>query len=225
MATSLQTANYGFGKYAPDDVTSYLTDYNGTMDKIDSAIKDVSDVANEAKATSDSNLNNIANLSQGLTATNKNVENLAKAQTAQGVEIENLKSDFSSLTIGEMKAFHPECVGSGTGNMTGRNIGGYFYGDVSLQMNEGTRPMDKSINGVSYCTLAHVPGNPWNLTEDLTDKCVSCGLILGGAADLKKNVPDIIVFYDKVTNTTRIAVASSSFVVSSAEKGQLHVHF
>lgn len=225
MATSLQTDNYRFGKYAPDDVTSYLTDYNGNMDKIDTAIKGVSDVADEAKATSDANLNNIESLTQGLIATNKNVENLGKTQTAQGVEIENLKRDFSSLTIGEMQSFHPECVVSGTGNMTGRNIGGYFYGDVSLQMNEGTRPMDKTINGVSYCTLAYVAGNPWALTEELTDKCVSYGLILGGSADVKKQVPDVIVFYDKVTNTTRIAVASSSFSVSATEKGQLHAHF
>ena len=97
MATSLQTANYGFGKYAPNDVTSYLTDYNGAMDKIDGAIKGVANVANEAKATGDSNLNNIANLSQGLTATNKNVENLGKTQTAQQAEINNVESRVDVL--------------------------------------------------------------------------------------------------------------------------------
>lgn len=224
MAASLATQYYQLGKYAPNDLTDYLVTYNGTMDKIDTAIHAAQDSADTAQAQSDANLNNINALSQNLTATNKNVENLGKTQTAQGVEIENLKSDFSSLTIGEMQSFHPECVVSGTGNMTGRNIGGYFYGDVSLQMNEGTRPMDKTINGVSYCTLAHVAGNPWNLTEELTDKCVSYGLILSGA-DVKKQVPDVIVFYDKVTNTTRIAVASSSFSVSATEKGQLHIHF
>lgn len=103
MATSLQTANYGFGKYAPDDLTSYLTDYNRAMDKIDGAIKGVSDVANEAKATGDSNRNNIASLSEGLTATNKNVENLGKTQTAQQVEIDNLRDSFNDISVGDFK--------------------------------------------------------------------------------------------------------------------------
>lgn len=103
MSTSLQTTNYGFGKYAPDDLTSYLTDYNRAMDKIDGAIKGVSDVANEAKATGDSNLNNIASLSEGLTATNKNVENLGKTQTAQQAEINDLRESFDQISIGDFK--------------------------------------------------------------------------------------------------------------------------
>lgn len=97
MAMSLTTTNYGFGKYAADDVTSYLTDYNGTMDKIDTTIKSVQDIADEAKATGDANLNNISSLSQGLTATNKNVENLGKTQTAQESEINDINDSITSL--------------------------------------------------------------------------------------------------------------------------------
>jgi uncharacterized phage infection (PIP) family protein YhgE len=87
MPASLATQYYQLGKYAPNDLTDYLTTYNGTMDKIDSAIHAAQDAADTAQAQADANLNNIASLSQGLNATNKNVENLGKAQTAQGVEI------------------------------------------------------------------------------------------------------------------------------------------
>lgn len=215
MATSLRTTNYGFGKYAPDDVTSYLTDYNGTMDKIDSAIKGVSDVATEAKTTADSNLNNIASLSQGLTATNKNVENLGKTQTAQGVEIAQLQNDVSAIEIGEQSAFRTENV-KGAGNATGylrrvgKNVAGTFAGSV----NADTYNYDVALTESEYFfTIAQIPGNPLSLTPAIpsytkllvTDATVKLIDIVTGA-----------IYYDAASNTTRFGIVrgTTSYTVS-----------
>lgn len=43
MAGSLKTANYDLSKYAPNDTTSWLVDFNGNMDKIDAQMKANSD--------------------------------------------------------------------------------------------------------------------------------------------------------------------------------------
>ena len=98
MAASLATQYYQLGKYAPNDLTDYLTTYNGTMDKIDAGIHAAQDAADTAQAQADANLNNIGALSQNLTAANKNIENLGKVQTAQQAEIDNI----SSLAHGEI---------------------------------------------------------------------------------------------------------------------------
>lgn len=39
MSASLKTTNYELGIYAPNDVTSWLTDFNGNMNKIDAQMK------------------------------------------------------------------------------------------------------------------------------------------------------------------------------------------
>ena len=182
MATSLKTTNYGFGKYAADDVTSYLTDYNGTMDKIDTTIKSVQDIADEAKATGDANLNNISSLSQGLTATNKNVENLGKTQSAQQVEIENVNTKVSNLSIGEPTFGGSLSGGGGTGwrdtNITARGIAGALSGTASAIIAKGTYNSTLSktcpsgtiggTSGVKYLFEAiYITGNPFELTEGL----------------------------------------------------------
>ena len=39
MAGTINTTNYNFKKYAPDDTVSMLQTFNGNMDAIDKAIK------------------------------------------------------------------------------------------------------------------------------------------------------------------------------------------
>lgn len=208
MATSLRTSNYGFGKYAPDDVTSYLTDYNGTMDKIDSTIKGVSDVADEAKATADSNLNNIAGLSQGLTATNKNVENLGKAQTAQGVEIEQLQNAIKAVEIGAFKELTFTAAHS-TSNMTvrmrkiGNGVQGSFYGTIDA----GTYQTDRALNEYSsLLDLCYIAGNPFELTTPKAneEQRVTTGFLREDSSTV--GYETAIIYYDDATNMTRVCL-------------------
>ena len=221
MATSLQTANYGFGKYAPNDVTSYLTDYNGTMDKIDGAIKGVSDVANEAKATGDSNLNNIANLSQGMTATNKNVENLGKTQTAQGVEIENLKNDLSEIVIGDYlelsaTALHGQTTGT-LARKVGDGVQGYFGGTIKA----GSYNPDRTLNNRQLIDLLALTGNPFSLTarKSIPSKAISASV--GGSERKIIGFEAAMLYYDDATNYTRIALVINGSVTYDEEREYL----
>lgn len=204
MATSLQTTNYGFGKYAPDDVTSYLTDYNSTMDKIDSAIKGVSDVANEAKATGDSNLNNIAGLSRGLTATNKNVENLGKTQTAQQTEIDDLKNDVAAISIGELKsvAFNASTQGTEI-YVNARNVGGSAIGSCNFYMAEKTLTNFIAIeSNQNLFAIGQIAGNVFNLKN----KVVSRGFCVCGSGEHVQTTFNALLavglFYNNETNLT-----------------------
>lgn len=221
MATSLQTENYGFGKYAPDDVTSYLTDYNGTMDKIDGAIKGVSDVANEAKATGDSNHNNIASLSEGLTATNKNVENLGKTQTAQQTEIDKLANDVDILKevkIGNM-IYGDEVNGlvlhstdqmfTFAARQVGDRINGYLTGIIdagtytsnirrtmhSMNSGEGT------INNYLFAFFS-IEGNPFNINGVTAYPCITLKFRAHDVDDVNAETSRGCYWYDSSENKT-----------------------
>lgn len=216
MATSLQTANYGFGKYAPDDVTSYLTDYNGTMDKIDGAIKGVSDVANEAKATGDSNLNNIAGLSQGLTATNKNVENLGKAQTAQQAEIDALTSNVNLIKIGNFKdiEFTGSVIGLGTSVLHGRKIGNGVQFCYEQGTGSSTKTTSRSLNGKEVIDVAYVTGNPFELTTpNAGEEQHIYAIRIKNDNTVEK--ADCIFYYDSETNMTRIVYVGTTLTTSN----------
>lgn len=208
MSTSLQTANYGFGKYAPDDLTSYLTDYNRAMDKIDEAIKGVSDVANEAKATGDANLNNIANLTQGLTATNKNVENLGKTQTAQQNEIDNINASLATITIGDFQnvtIIHSH--GTSNGKATMRSIGNGLQGCIDISIKSGTYTVDRTFGGETCIDLGYIAGNPFALSASAV---VQRALAIGMNGSTIKSINNILVGYDTATNTTRVCIVVDS---------------
>lgn len=209
MATSLLTENYGFGKYAPDDVTSYLTDYNGAMDKIDGAIKGVSDVANEAKATGDSNLNNIANLTQGLTATNKNVENMGKAQTAQQTEIDNIKQDLAKVVVGEKQTINLLASTQGaTAVASVRNIGGVMTGYASFYLAEKTLNEYVAFGEKYFFEIAYVAGNPLNLTPGIkaSGLCISAS---GTPTATFNATYETMAYYDEISNTTKYGVVGT----------------
>lgn len=217
MSTSLQTTNYGFGKYAPDDLTSYLTDYNRAMDKIDGAIKGVSDVANEAKATGDSNLNNIASLSEGLTATNKNVENLGKTQTAQQVEIDRLRTDLDNVNIGEVLHGNSMTGGSLTApsstisveaNKVGEKLSGFLSSGWTIS---SAKTADKAISypkdGIGQSgndtwnlyELAYIVGNPFELPAGVVHRC---SLLKVDGSEVSFSTRGFYE-YDAVSNKTR----------------------
>lgn len=213
MATSLQTANYGFGKYAPDDVTSYLTDYNRAMDKIDEAIKAVSDVADEAKATGDSNLNNIAGLTQGLTATNKNVENLGKTQTAQQVKIDNLKDEVGKIEI--MENFMEILMTCPHGNscvLYARGLANKIQGYAVVKISAGTISSDRNYDGSNLIDLGYYAGNVFGLTDFERAQCIKY------ESDTFKGVDEAVIFYDSATNYTRLCLriySSSSLTLAN----------
>lgn len=224
MSTSLQTENYGIGKYAPDDVTSYLTDYNRAMDKIDGAIKGVSDVANEAKATGDSNHNNIASLSEGLTATNKNVENLGKTQTAQQGEIDGLQNAVAGIVLGDFK--YIQFTSAHGANCAGRlrRVGNYVQGYVDGNFNVGNYSTERALGSLNLIDFGYIAGNPLELPaiEDGSKAQLSSAFGIGASVLINEN-HSFVLYFDDTTNMTRICFVGASY--NPTERTEYVVHF
>lgn len=68
MAGTINTTNYNFKKYAPDDTVSVLQTFNGNMDAIDKAIKDREDVETVQGASITKLENGLSNAMMELTA-------------------------------------------------------------------------------------------------------------------------------------------------------------
>lgn len=69
MSASLKTTNYELGIYAPNDVTSWLTDFNGNMNKIDAQMKENENSVNGVEG-------DVAALTQRVTTTENAIESL-----------------------------------------------------------------------------------------------------------------------------------------------------
>ena len=80
MAGTINTTNYNFKKYAPDDTVSMLQTFNGNMDAIDKAIKDRADISTEQGAS-------ITKLENGLTSTNNGLNSANQTISAVQVQV------------------------------------------------------------------------------------------------------------------------------------------
>lgn len=80
MAGTINTTNYNFKKYAPDDTVSMLQTFNGDMDAIDKAIKDREDVETEQGAS-------IAKVEAGLASTNNGLNSANQTISAVQVQV------------------------------------------------------------------------------------------------------------------------------------------
>lgn len=221
MAASLATQYYQLGKYAPNDLTDYLVTYNGTMDKIDAGMHVAQDAADTAQAQADANLNNINTLSQNLTATNKNVENLGKTQTAQQTEIDGLKTSLQNVEITDsfdLQLTNRTSAGR-MGAICGHGVGGVFHGECVIDVGAGRLEVDKTVNGSSLVTIGYVSGNPYGLKELSLFNRSYLLLMEPGTDTVKTFYSRVNIFYDPVTNTTRIAINSEAITFAETLTG------
>ena len=193
-------------------MTSYLTDYNGTMDKIDTTIKSVQDIADEAKATGDANLNNISSLSQGLTATNKNVENLGKTQTAQQTESDNLENSVNSIIIGEFADYSFTSVHSTVENVSGsfRKIGKGVQGSIIGYIDAATYTPDANVDNTNVLNVARLAGNVFELDNMKKQTVIGLALANDKIIDGAKY---LCMYYNSATNYTYFAVIMSESTI------------
>ena len=178
-------------------------------------------VAIVEKATGDSNLNNIAGLTQGLTATNKNVENLGKTQTAQAVEIENLKNDLSEIVIGdylELAATPLHGITTGTlARKVGDGVQGYFGGTIKA----GSYNPDRTINNRQVIDLLAITGNPFSLTARKSIPSKAIAATVGGTERKIIGFEAAMLYYDNATNYTRIVLIIDGNVTYNEEREYL----
>lgn len=98
------TENYGLIIYEPNDITSYLINWNNTMQKIDTSIAEVSVVAEKTKAdilTAEQSLANANDEINELTGEVSDVKQELNATTTRSQtnseNIVNIKTDITSI--------------------------------------------------------------------------------------------------------------------------------
>lgn len=178
MAGSLKTAFFNLVKYAANDITTWLTDFNGNMDKIDTAMNQNKTAAQTAQDGVD---NLEAEYESLLTVVNEHTTSIdanEKAIAANSASIEEMGNEISGITIGEQISFTTNDVTKvepliTTLNLCGRRIGNYFSGAFLIyHLNKGTlHSYDRMGTGIvegKYLTdLIRVSGNPFNLPDNV----------------------------------------------------------
>lgn len=97
MAGTINTTNYNFKKYAPDDTVSMLQTFNGNMDAIDKAIKDRADVETEQGASITKLETGLANANDGINSANQTISAVQVQVTTNTRNIQNANTEIDTL--------------------------------------------------------------------------------------------------------------------------------
>lgn len=97
MAGTINTTNYNFKKYAPDDTVSMLQTFNGNMDAIDKAIKDRADVETEQGASITKLENGLSSTNNGLNSANQTISALQVQVTTNTRNIQTADTEIDAL--------------------------------------------------------------------------------------------------------------------------------
>lgn len=192
MAGSLKTTNYQLAKYAPDDITSWLTDFNGNMDLIDAGMQKNKQAAQRAQDGVDSLDSEYKSLLQVVNGHTTSIDSNEKAIAANTASIAELGNKLNNIAIGDVVLFGSDTSGLTkieplliTLNLTGRSIGKYFSGSFGCRISSGTlRTYDRNgtIAGSNYYIhdLVRINGNPLNLEENIYTPMVGTWMYING---------------------------------------------
>ena len=97
MAGTINTTNYNFKKYAPDDTVSMLQTFNGNMDAIDKAIKDRANVETEQGVSITKLENGLANTNNGLNSANQTISAVQVQVTTNTRNIQTANTELDTL--------------------------------------------------------------------------------------------------------------------------------
>ena len=97
MAGTINTTNYNFKKYAPDDTVSMLQTFNGNMDAIDKAIKDRADVETVQGASITKLENGLSSTNNGLNSANQTISAVQVQVTTNTRNIQTANTELDTL--------------------------------------------------------------------------------------------------------------------------------
>lgn len=181
MAGSLKTTFFNLVKYAANDITSWLTDFNGNMDKIDAAMNQNKTAAQTAQDAVD---NLEAEYKSLLTVVNGHTTSIdanEKAIAANTASIDELGNKVNGIVINDNIYFNlnsEEVTNIQEGTITsfgiaGCRVGNNFKGSARWVCNsnsfsnyhrQGNVPL---IGKNAYITdLVRITGNPFNIPAD-----------------------------------------------------------
>lgn len=146
MAGSLRTTNYDLSKYAPGDITSWLVDFNGNMDKIDKQMK-----ANENAITGlDGNLNEMGQKISSLDSKTASLEN----------DVDSLQELTTYNEIITTASSNPASKASKLYKIGSLIMGDCYYSIDKTGDNIST--IDFSSSSLKFMPIILTTGNPFN---------------------------------------------------------------
>lgn len=211
MAGSLRTANYDLSKYAAGDITSYLVDFNGNMDKIDKQMKANADANEDSKGQ-------VAALGQ----------RVASAENKISDNTDNINSLIAGATVAELIATPSSNVSS----MLSRFYGffGVFMGTSNLTINKAGDVLSTIEYGSpdkKLVPLILFTGNPFNLdtvTSPTENSIKMCGTAVYSIQAGSASNEDAVYAYFNGTNTILSAIVSSDSLISTTTFNNLVVN-
>ena len=204
MAGSLSTTNYDLSKYAPNDTTSWLVDFNGNMDKIDAQMK-----ANE---------NGIAGVSGKLSEMGQKVSSLQSRTTS-------LENDVATL---QETTTYNEIITAASSNTASKASKFYKIGDLIMgtcyyainKAGNNISTIEISSSSQKFMPIILTTGNPFNFQQKTSP--IDADLAIIGTLIYKvmnKSEPDVIPSavraYYNGTNTIIGAILPNTILTSN----------
>ena len=186
MAGTINTTNYNFKKYAPNDTVSMLQTFNGNMDAIDKAIKGRADVETEQGASIAKLETGLASTNNGLNSANQTISALQVQVTTNTRNIQNANTEIDTL---DSRVQALENGGSAIENVTATwtitptvaskslyKQGKHVFGNIFYNMNAVSASVMTSISSYDNVTglstlnvvkLLSIVGNTFGLNPNI----------------------------------------------------------
>lgn len=179
MAGTLKTSNYELAKYAPGDVTSWLTDFNGNMDKIDAGMQANKQAAEQAQDDVDNLESEYESLLQTVNGHTTSIQANEKAIAANTASISEMGDEINDIRIGQLVyldsgfTLRDANVMENVNSVSIQVVGNGILAEFNFNTKEGTTHTydavindESSFNGYNFTNLFSVVGNPFNLTAN-----------------------------------------------------------
>lgn len=197
MAGSLRTAFFNLAKYAANDITSWLTDFNGNMDKIDTAMNQNKTAAQTAQDGVDNLEAEYETVTQTLAQHTTAIDNNEKAIAANSASIEEIGDRVNEIVIGDYKIYSNENPGVASTietlvssfTIVCRRVGNGAEMTGTLVFESGTlHTYDRQLtsgpmSGYYVTDLIRLTGNPLNLVNE----SIGYGLVMAGGNGVESN--------------------------------------
>lgn len=224
MAGSLKTAFFNLVKYAANDITSWLTDFNGNMDKIDAAMNQNKTAAQAADDKATNAAANVAALTESVQGNTNSIEANKKAISANTTEIEKLETAIGGIYVDDI-IVSPADVSKIEPLVNSvacylRRLGNFASGTCALNVRAGTchqydRIGTGLINGSYLTDIARYTGNPFNLAENVytPGRCLgvytdgTSALLQIAVAYLSDSNYTVLCFYNETIGSSPITFA------------------
>ena len=194
MAGSLKTAFYNLVKYAANDITSWLSDFNGNMDKIDTALNQNKTAAQTAQDGVDTLEAEYNTVTQTLATHTSQIDANEKAIAANSTSIEELGNEVNEIEIGEYSRHNLGSVTKIESLLNGltfyaMRVGKGAIVNCQIDISPGTlHRYDRVINGGIYSgnyltDFFRINGNPFNLPKNVFIPFSTIGYKVGNTSD------------------------------------------